>query len=388
MSAAVNKKSALAGDPNRISLRINNQDWYGWKSVTITRQVDALSGSASLSLADRWQYDMTPPALAEGMACQLLLGPDQLLNGYIDTLSISYGSGDHTLDVTLRDKSADLVDCSALHSPGHLLNLDLLEIAQTLAQPFAVPVRAETEVGPKFASFKLEPGETAFTALDRALRQRQILAMPDGAGGILLRRIGEVRAGDSLKLGNNLISIQASYSMVDRYSQYVVLGQQPGNNDTFGLNSAAVKAESSDPNVSRYRPLVIRAENQVTPSSAAQRAQWEASVRAARAATLEVGLYGWRQSGGQLWPLGGLVEVEEIPALRISRQELVISKIVYELSLASGSTTRLELKDKDAFAPKPVKLKAQVSAGAADALEAAINKNIENKRQRESQNAG
>ena len=153
-----------------ITLRIDGVDWTYWTSVQVTRQMDAIAGTFSLALADKWIGGAQALPIAAGMACQILIGGEQVIDGYIDQVRPSFSATAHGISVTGRDRSADLVDCAAIHSPGQWLNCTVLQLAQALASPFGVNVTAEGDVGAPIASFKLEEGETAFEALDRALR--------------------------------------------------------------------------------------------------------------------------------------------------------------------------------------------------------------------------
>ena len=145
-----------------ITLRIDGVDWTYWTSVQVTRQMDAIAGTFSLALADKWIGGAQALPIAAGMACQILIGGEQVIDGYIDQVRPSFSATAHGISVTGRDRSADLVDCAAIHSPGQWLNCTVLQLAQALASPFGVHVTAEGDVGAPIASFKLEEGETAF----------------------------------------------------------------------------------------------------------------------------------------------------------------------------------------------------------------------------------
>ena len=339
-----------------VVLQIDGVDWQGWKTVEITRQVDAIAGSFSLSLSDRWQADATALPLAAGLPCKVLGGGVLMLTGYLDDYKPGATPTEHSITVSGRDKSADLVDCGAVHKPGHWQGLTALQLAQIFAKPFGVAVTASGDVGAPYPSFKLEQGETAHEALDRALRQRELLAIPDGSGGLVLARIGANRSSTMLEHGpaGNVTTISATYSMKDRYSEYVVQGQQPGTDDMWGTAAAAVTATVRDPAVKRYRPFIIRAENQVNSTTAHKRAVWECTVRAARAVTVEVTVPGWHDNEGKLWAVNCLVPVK-LPFLRIE-QDLLISKTVHSKG-PSGTLTKLELRDPKAFLPEPEKKK-------------------------------
>ena len=324
-----------------ITLRIDGVDWTYWTSVQVTRQMDAIAGTFSLALADKWIGGAQALPIAAGMACQILIGGEQVIDGYIDQVRPSFSATAHGISVTGRDRSADLVDCAAIHSPGQWLNCTVLQLAQALASPFGVNVTAEGDVGAPIASFKLEEGETAFEALDRALRQRELMACPDGKGGIVLLKAGAGTASGSLRQGENILSAEGQFDMADRFSDYIVKGQK------------------RDQAVQRYRPMLIRAEQSGDSSNAHQRAAWECSVRAARAVTVTATVQGFRQQGvgreqsGPLWQLNQMADVD-LPYLRIS-QRLLVAGVEFRRDATSGSTTRLTLRDPAAFKPEPKK---------------------------------
>jgi prophage tail gpP-like protein len=345
-----------------VTLRVGGIDWTGWKSVEISRQMDAIAGAFSIALADKWKQRQTALPIAAGMACELLIGKDMVINGHIDRVSHAFSASEHSISISGRDKSADLVDCSAIHAPGQWLDQDVLSLARELAAPFGVSVAVSAtapaglppggqDLGGPVPSFKLEQGETTFEALSRLLRQRGLLACPDGRGGIILLKSGELYHRVVLKQGENILTASADFDLSDRFSAYHVQGQQPGSDEAFGEAACAVEAEASDPAARRYRPLLLRAESNVDAASAKGRATWEASVRAARSVTLNVTVQGFRQSkGGSLWQVGALTEVD-IPFLRL-RQTMLASKLTFKRD-NQGSITSLELKDPGAFAPEP-----------------------------------
>jgi prophage tail gpP-like protein len=65
---------------------------------------------------------------------------------------------------------------------------------------------------------------------------------------------------------------------------------------------------------------------------------------------------GWRQDSGELWDINALAAVD-FPYLRI-KQDLLITKVTYSLTMSGGTVTKLELKDPKAFEPEPPKKEA------------------------------
>jgi prophage tail gpP-like protein len=347
--------------PEKVILRVAGVDWAGWTSAEVTWQIDAISSEFALGLTDRWIHGEKARPLAAGMPCELLTGENRLVNGYLDKVDFSIGPAAHSVSASGRDKSADLVDCSAIHKPGFWQDINLLELGKALAEPFGVEISTEVDLGESFSRFKLEEGETAFEAFDRALRQREILALSDGRGGIKLAKLAQKVSSTALVQGENIKDSSASYDMADRFSDYIVKGQRPGSDEDYGVSCAAVRGEARDESVVRYRPLLVRAEEQVGDGDAIKRAKWEASTRAARSVTVAVTLEGWRQYDGSLWEVNTIVYCD-IPYLRID-QELLISKVTFSLSRDSGTITKLELKDPKAFEPEPPKKSSAAGGG-------------------------
>ena len=359
-----------------ITLRIDGIDWTYWKSVDISRQMDAIAGTFSIRLADKWQDGVQALPIAAGMACEVLIGADPVITGYIDKLAPFFSATDHGITISGRDASGDMVDASAVHRPGHWLHQNAQQLASILAGPFGIPVTAEegVDVGAAIPSFKLEQGESAFEALDKVLKQRELLACPDGAGGLVLLRAGSRKNAVALVQGINIKSANADFDLTDRFSDYLVQGQQPGSDEIFGEAAAAVHAETRDPSITRYRPLIVRAESRVDAATARQRAAWECSVRAARSVSVTVTVQGFRQHGpfageeSPLWQVNALTDVD-IPYLRM-KQQLVTSKVTFTRDPQGGSLTILELKDPKAFQPEPKQ--EQRSGSAAGAKSAPI----------------
>ncbi|MBU1229560.1 MAG: phage tail protein [Proteobacteria bacterium] len=338
-----------------VSLKIGGLAWKGWEDVTITRAVDAVSGSFEVALADRWSHDETVLPIAATMPVSILTRAsdtpgaqaDQLIRGYIDQAKPAFGATDHKIAISGRDASADLVDCAAVHKPGEWKNLTCSRLAEILAAPFGVAVRCEASEGAAIPVHKIEPGETAWECLERALRQRELLAMPDSRGGILINAIGTGRATTALVQGQNILSASADYDAKGRYSEYRVLAQNKGTDDEHGDAVAAVLGISRDETMGRYRPKVITGEAPKDKATAQRRADWENSVCAGRSASVEVTVQGWRQGDGTLWPLNAMCRAV-IPYLFLD-QDLMIGKVVHKLG-SGGTTTTLTLRSPLAYA--------------------------------------
>jgi len=339
---------------NIVHLDVNGRVYSGWTAISITRSIEAISGRFSLGLTERWPGQPTVwPVLPEA-ECAISIGDDIVLTGDVGQIAPSFDDSQHEISATGRDRTGRMVDCSAVHSPGEWSGIKLDRLAAILAKPFGISVKNETDVGPAWTQdkpFKLQPGETAFEALDRACRMRGVLPISDGVGGLTLTKPGQTRCSTALIQGQNIKAASLTSDISDRFATYIVRGSQPSSDMLDPEQAASVEGRATDGMLKSYRPLIIIAESSVDIAAARKRAQWEATVRAARAATVSVTVQGWRQGNGDLWPVNALVNVD-LPWLRVSG-EMLISELTHSLDESGGSQTQMTLRRPDAFIPQP-----------------------------------
>ncbi len=337
-----------------VTLHVNGRAFGGWKSARVTRGIEAISGSFELDVSDRWGGQREPWPILEEDECALALDGVPVITGFVDRRSLSYGASEHSLSVTGRDRTGALVDCSAELKQWEFRNVPLLTLAKRLAEPFGVAVSLQPglKLSASIAKISVDPGDTAHDAIERACRMVGLLPMADGVGGLVLARAGATRATTALIEGENIKTAAADYDGSGRFRRYVASGQHAGSDNLSGAAAARVRAEAQDVNVRRVsRVLVIRPEGNATQAYARQRAEWEATVRAARAASVRVTVQGWQQGDGSLWPINALVPVSS-PRLGL-KGDMLITQATYSLDENGGTTTTLQLKRPDAFLPEP-----------------------------------
>lgn len=354
-----------------LELLVNGRRYSGWTSIGVTRAVDASAGAFTVTLTERWESrqgdaaQIEPWPILPGDKCEVRLGGVPMVVGYVDIFRPGYSATDHTINIQGRDRTSDLIDCSAVHTPDEWRNLDLLAFARILAKPFGVNVSAEVDVGKPFPVCKLQQGETAFEAIERHARQRKVLLMPDGAGGLLITRAGNRKAMVSLVQGENILAASGSIDHSQRFSSYLVKGQASYSAESDGEGEAHIEGAVKDSGVARYRPMLTIAEAGGSTADALERATWEANSRIGKSATATIDVQGWRQRpGGPLWEPGLLVSVRS-PWLRMNGV-MIIRQVTYERG-DSGTTSKLEIVSPQAFAPEPPgKKKGDKAGGGSD----------------------
>lgn len=348
-------------DDSRVELLIGGRLYAGWEQAGITRAMDAACGTFNLAVTDRWEPNAEPWPIVPGDECEIRLGGETVISGYVDLVRPSFNADSHTISVQGRDRSADLVDCSAVHDPDEWKNIDLLALANRLGSPFGVAAKAETDIGAPIPLVKLQHGETALEALTRHARMRKVLVMPDGAGGILLTRTGSRRAAVELLQGRNILDASGQLDNSERFSDYIVKGQASYRDETDGETEAHAEGKARDPGVTRYRPMLIVADAESNAASASDRATWEANTRMGRAASATIVVQGWRQTpGGELWAPNMLVSVRS-SWLGMSG-EMLIRQVTFDKG-AGGTVTQLDVVSPSAYEPEPIKQKKGSGSG-------------------------
>ena len=338
--------------PN-VQLTVKGKRYGGWKRIRASRSIEHVAGQFELEVTDRWPLQNVPWQIAEGDECKLELEDIQVISGYVDSRSIGYDARGHSFSVVGRDKTADLVDSSAILDRWEFSGQSAKKIIDAVAAPFGTPIAiAEglTLPAPQ-GKFSISPGDSAFDAISRICAISGVLVVPDGKGGLLITRAGAERVDTALVEGLNILAASADYSHANRFYRYVVAGQHPGSDDFYGEAAASVKAEAFDKKVRPGRVLMVRPEGNVTIAAAQERANWEATVRAGRGAGVQVTVRGWTTARGELWPINKIVPIRS-PLLGLDA-DMLITSAAYSLDDQSGTLTRLTLARPDAFTPEP-----------------------------------
>lgn len=354
---------------DKVELYVNGKIYSGWLDVDITRSLNAISGSFSMSVTDRWSGQSEPWIVKPDDACEVKINGERVIKGYIFSVDPSFNKDGRTIAVAGRDSTADFVDCSIDVKENQLQTISLKRLAETLAKPFGLKVTIEGSTGAAFNPFAFNPGESCFEALERACRQKGFLLTNDGNGGILMTRPSSERSGTILEQGKNILQASGSFNHTERFSNYKVKGQSSKFEDDLDpMFAYSIQASATDPNVPRYRPLLVVNESVTTIEQAKQRAQWEATNRAAKSSQFNVQVQGWTQGDGSLWRVNQLVRLRS-HWIGVDDDLLVVSTKM-TLSASSGSLTELKLERKDAYTPEPAIPKKT------DPLEAALKKAV------------
>ena len=420
MSANIGYQAGLP--ENQVRLVIAGVEYAGWKKIHIEAGIERQARSFEFEVTDRWpsgsaQVTYLSRRIRPFDACQVYIGSDLVLTGYVDATHIQYDGTRVSLAIQGRSKTCDLVDCSPIDSgsatgasrssgglwadvkgkdgktgvvippaaavggaPNVWRNARLEAIAAALASPYGVRVLSEIDTGAPIVEHHVQVGETVFESIDRLMRLRHVLSTDNARGDLVFIDVGSTgNATTALELGHNILEGSAELDFKGVMSRYVVKGQRAGTDVDFGIDAneaqgdddedanadggtqdfgAPVTAGLEDARSKRLRVLVIKQAGHADDGTCQDRALYERAHRAAKALETTYRVPGWRQEDGSLWAPNLLVTVRD-PLIGFA-QTMVIAEVHYDCD-ANGLSVRLRVGPPDGYrskASKPIKGKA------------------------------
>jgi prophage tail gpP-like protein len=376
----------MTAPSGRVTLSVEGASFRQWSRVDIVRDLREISGSFTLDFVDEGRAAQALPSLIAippffrivrpGMACSLAIDGEAVLTGWIDDVDVGWTDRRLTARIQGRDKTGDLVDCSPLpNGPAEFRNVDLLYIARQVCLPFGITARADVDVGLPFDRLGAYPYETGLAFLEKAARQRAVLLVSDGLGGLLLTRGGSSHGPAALTVPGNVQAAEYRASWRRRFSDVYVKGQTDAYGRRHGQAPAMTPASTPgtaaagdsateastvvmtghaiDPEITRYRPIVKMTRTQSGMSTVQEQADWWVRIARGLGEVPTYTVLDWRAGPpdkatglGALWRPNQVVPVTD-PYADIDKKMLIAS-VRYSES-AQGLVTQLRLGGVTAF---------------------------------------
>lgn len=337
-------------DNIKITVEANGLAYEGWLQSDVERSIEAIAGTFSIPVS---MIPGQPPAIKRQDAVTVRIGGTKVITGYVLAAEPFYRHEDCGYRITGRDRTGDLVRCSAIHKGGQWRNARLDQVVKDLLGPYGIELKVEADLGAPLVDFKLAHGESVVDALARAARLRGVLVTRDDEGRLLLTKAGTLKFSGSIVRGRNVISMEGIGSDEQRHSEYIVYGQQNCIGD-FEV-SRGLKARATDPEVTRYLPLVINADGNTTQAELETLVKHTARVRRGHSMGFRYTVEGWTHEG-KPWPLNQRVAIyDDIAGL--DGAEWLICSVRQHCDLKEGDVTELTVRPIEAYDTAPLQTK-------------------------------
>lgn len=353
-------KARAPGTPDgEVEIVAGGQKVSGWTEVEIGGGLDRAPATFSLGMTERFPGQAQDLVLKPGDACEVRIGGDLVITGYINRVPRSLSATHHGIRVEGRSRCQDLVDCSALVPGMSLVNQSIGTLAPQLVAKFAGPVNVLLPDGDgdgRAYQLSITLGETPWEIISQVASYEGLLVHDDARGNLVICRVGTSKMASGFTEGVNVQSADAANDDSMIYSDYVPALFAQDTLQQFGTAGNQAGGVVKDPLVQRYRPLIVISEQNMQGIGLAQkRAVWEATRRRGRAQSVTLVCDSWRDSAGTLWTHNVLAPVH-LPTLHIERQDWIIAEWAFKRDGHSGTTAHLTLMPPEAFAVQPAAL--------------------------------
>lgn len=343
-----------------LEISINGTPFTRWESASVQRSIDANCGVfrfTNSSEAPVFDY----PVKA-GDFVEILVSSVRKIVGFVDEVIGLQDDNSHTITVSGRDVTADIIDSSipdgAKVTEGPI---SLRALCEKMVSELGVelPIVQQFNDIAGFTSEDLQAGgsgESAMGYLVSFARKRQVYLISDGNGNLVIYRPDTSdKAGTPLLhqfngARNNVMSYSFKRSLQDRFNRYLCRSQ-----DNFGFDSLADyseggvdrKNEVTDEQVRPGRYLEISAEESMTDEECKERAAEESNLRRALGTEYTATVCGFTEAGGLLWDFGRFVDIIDDYAGMTGN--FLIKSVEYSLDTRAGGRTVLTCVPPDAY---------------------------------------
>ncbi len=346
-----------------ISIVSGGDEFKGWENISISRSLDALSGSFSAETYVSWGVDNRPFGLKTDLEVEVHINDEhRVLTGFIDSTSSAADINGQTFSIAGRDKTAMLADSMIDKTAPFLFeNWDRLISGLKIKERLGIDttLRFNTEylrrpVSGGLQKMTVAPGETYFDVLAKKAKRDGLTLTTNGLGALIVTAGNSIKGRRSLREGENIKTSSVTVDSTDRFSKYVIYGQT--DPASWGTTTREPElGQSLDANGRSGKVYVDIDQNISTTNELKQRADWENTVRSARSEKINCTVAGFisNRELGEIWAPNQLVVVN-IPSSSISGY-FIITKCTYSISRSAGPETSITLERDGAREINPTK---------------------------------
>lgn len=353
-----------------INIMINGVEYFDFTDVTITKSIETFAGKFVITTTSTSNIDFPLKVNSE---CKILVQGEPVINGYIESLIIDYDDKTHSIQVTGRDRTADLVDSTVGGSDTSEFQLPtkgltLKQITESLLTKFNLSsIKVIDNHGTK--PFKkgdivsAEYGTKVFDFLEKYAKKRQVLLTTDGNGDIVFTRTPTKQYITPLLLSDTepstILRGSIRYNNSKRYNKYLCTTQDnPAALDQF-IDTSKITSPSkvagnesvgqaTDNEVRSSRIYHFESESSSSSEPLNDRAKWEANFRKSQASKWSYTVQGHiAKDDSMIWKPGYKVLV--VDSFANLNSYALISSVEYKFNLTGGSKTVLKLLPDIAF---------------------------------------
>ncbi len=345
---------------NNIVIEVDGGRFDGWTHVNVSKSIENLCGHFSfIGTAS----ELTEFPVKVGQECQIFVNDVLFMTAYVEKLQVELSAFNHTITVSGRDITSDVVDSQLGHidfNPKTNLKSITEKVLQILNLQNKIKVIDNFNLK-DFTDIETDAlGTTAFHFIESYAKKRQVLLSTNGEGDIVFIRAGFTVNNTVLSTKGDtaatILKTNVIYDNSKRFNEYVCMGQAE---ETLLLSStgidpdaaATVQSTAFDKEIRNSRKYVFQPEKNGTTEDNSGRALWEANYRKSNSMIYNATVQGFKPlSDDGLWDLNTLVHVvDNFSNIDDTESILLITEIEYIEDLNQGTITNLKLMNRESF---------------------------------------
>lgn len=352
--------------------------YQDFTNIEVTKSIEDFAGKFHFQSTDPNQVNQRAVfaryPLRVGMSVQIQVHGQQVLDGYIEKLSINYDVERHSIKIVGRERTADLCDSTVSDEVSFTGTITLKKLIESVLFKYFlnfIKVIDENDLKPFTETdgnqLKSEFGTTVFDALEKYAQQRQVLLTTNEDSNIVLLRSPSKTYKTLLSLSGNSPAIILSGNIVNddtkRFNKYDgkaaenPLGIENAFVDPKKIAGSSKLAQEFDffirkSRIYHFQPSAVSANETLQEC-----VKWESNFRTSQAQQWNYTLQGHlAKDDNKVWLPGYLVNVQDV--FTAPHALLLISGVTYTYNLGEGSKTTLKLVTQESFSTevkKPIK---------------------------------
>jgi prophage tail gpP-like protein len=340
------------GVGDQLTIQTGGKTLEGWLTSSVVRDIDAGPPSHfTISLTERFPNSDNTAVIVPGSPCQVYLGSNIIMTGYIDTYDPTYDARTHRVVIEGRSNTEDVVDSSYVGPPwgfgaGASLKTTVAAILSQQTPNVGLSFLAPDQTIPY--PIQIQPGESVYAVIEALCRMCALLIYDDANGNLVINTVGNTRAGSSLVEGQNVEAAAVRIDWTQRFHNLYIMadGQVPG----AAITNPIMGGPAVDSQIRTSRQKIVLMDQYPTQALVTSRVNWEMNRRIGRSLMTQVTVSGWRDGAGNLWAVNMVVGVQ-LPTLKVNA-DLIIAACQYDRD-ENGTRTVLTCMPAAALQPAP-----------------------------------
>lgn len=350
-------------------LTLDGVPYTNFTRLSVTQSIEDFAGVFNFEATDvDGTFNSINYPVKIGSQCRVTIDDVPVLTGYVEAINISQTDNTHSVGISGRDLTCDLVDSSvspSLNFSAQTISLEKLINDTQKRVGLQLPIINEVDDLTDFdaeAIYSFEAQGTIFDFLEPLARKKGVLLTTDGNGSIVITRggiggsIGKLTnmIFDGTSGNNNIIKSSITYDYSDRFQEYIAGSQF--NLQALSESEAEVDNESITNSIASViddemprdtRKYYFISEETTETAELTTRINWEANLRKTRSQIYKATVEGHTIKAGVPYWFNKKATVTDDP-MGVS-ESMLVQSVTFTESVADGELTTIQLVYRDAY---------------------------------------